>query len=156
MKYDKYILKQEMRDKTKEKFTPQGPPEGVFGVSGEQWAGINCNFAFNWVGEPMIVPAYPHTHTYDELLFFIGGNPTDPLDFKAEIHIALGDEWEKHIITTTCVVCIPAGLMHTPVMVMKVDEPIVFGHINVGADYLTSAPPNLDKSEIIKIRSVHI
>jgi hypothetical protein len=145
-KYGKYIVKMPLRDKLKEKFTLQGPPEQFTGFGGNLWTeiqGLKGNFSLGCIAEPMIIPAYPHKHPEAEILFFIGGNPADPLDFRAEIHIALGDEWEKHVITTTSVVCIPGEFTHCPVMVMKVEQPILFGAVMIDPRYLTDAPPNM-------------
>jgi hypothetical protein len=137
-KYGKYISR-------KVPMEQRVPKEGE-GQPVERWPGFaggtrEGNYAFWVISEPMIIPGFPHTHPYDELLFFVSGNPTDILDFKAEVQIALGEEWEKHVITSSSVVCIPAGLMHCPVVVTKVDEPILYGHVMPGP-YSTSAPPN--------------
>ena len=141
-KYGKYIVKGSIGRKRPPIKLHTSPKVGV---EGELWPGVSglkCNFAFGTISDPLVIPGFPHTHPFDELLFFIGGNPTDPLDFQAEVHIALGEEWEKHVITTAAIVCIPAGLMHSPIMVMKVDKPFIFGHVMLGSTYDTSANPN--------------
>jgi len=63
-----------------------------------------------------------HTHDYDEVIAFIGTNPDDPYDLGAEVELWLGDE--KHIITRTSLVFIPAGLKHSPLIFLKVDRPV--------------------------------
>jgi len=70
----------------------------------------------------------PHTHDFHEILCFIGGNPKDINDFGAEIEMCLGEEQEKHIITSTTVVSVPPGLVHCPLIVRKCDpdRPVVF------------------------------
>jgi len=73
----------------------------------------------------------PHTHDYHELLCFIGGDPTNIEDFGAEIEICLGEEQEKHTITSTTVVSIPPGLVHCPLIVKKLDKPVVFLEISL-------------------------
>jgi hypothetical protein len=73
----------------------------------------------------------PHTHDYHELLCFIGGDPTNLGDFGAEIEICLGEEQEKHVITSTTVVSIPPGLVHCPLIVKKLDKPVVFLEISL-------------------------
>ena len=73
----------------------------------------------------------PHTHDYHELLCFIGGDPTNIEDFGAEIEICLGEEQEKHIITSTTVVSIPPGLVHCPLRVNRLDKPVVFLEISL-------------------------
>jgi len=62
-----------------------------------------------------------HTHPFDEVLGFFGTNPDDPDDLGAEIEFWLGDE--KHILTKSCLVYIPAGLKHCPLIHRRVDRP---------------------------------
>ncbi len=63
-----------------------------------------------------------HTHDWDEIIAFIGTNHDDPYDLGAEAELWLGDE--KHIITKTSLVFIPAGLKHCPLTFIKVDRPV--------------------------------
>jgi hypothetical protein len=64
----------------------------------------------------------PHTHDYDEVIAFIGTDLNDPYDLGAEVELWLGDE--KHIITRTSLVFIPAGLKHCPLTFLRVDRPV--------------------------------
>ncbi len=64
----------------------------------------------------------PHTHDSDEIIGFFGNNPTDPYDLGGEIEIWLDDE--KHILTRTCMLFVPAGLKHCPLILRRVDRPI--------------------------------
>jgi len=79
----------------------------------------------------------PHTHDFHELLCFIGGNPLDIKDFGAEIEISLGKELEKHVITSPTVVSIPPGLIHCPLIVKRVDKPVVFLEISLTPKFET-------------------
>ncbi len=76
-----------------------------------------------------------HTHNNEEVLCFIGGNPTNITDFGAEIEIQLGPEHEKHTITQTACVSIPANLAHCPLNIKKVSKPIVFLEISLTRAY---------------------
>jgi len=64
----------------------------------------------------------PHAHDYDEVIAFIGTDNNDPYDLGAEVELWLGDE--KHIITKSSLVFIPAGLKHCPLTFLKVDRPV--------------------------------
>lgn len=64
----------------------------------------------------------PHTHDYDEVIAFIGTDLNNPYDLGAEVELWLGDE--KHIITKTSLVFIPAGLKHCPLVFLRVDRPV--------------------------------
>jgi hypothetical protein len=63
-----------------------------------------------------------HTHHYDEVIGFFGTDLNDPYDLGAEVELWLGDE--KHIITKTSLVFIPAGLRHCPLNFLRVDRPV--------------------------------
>ena len=135
-KYGQYILKDAVKIPVLKTRTH------LPSVSGREefWPGItgmNCNFAFNCVTEPYLLPDPPHKHDFDEYLFFIGGNLLNMQEFGAEIEIALGEEWEVHTINSTSIVYIPRGLQHCPVNVKKVDKPFLFGHIMLTAKYST-------------------
>jgi hypothetical protein len=69
-----------------------------------------------------------HTHDYDEVIAFIGTNHDDPYDLGAEVEFWLGDE--KHTITRSCLVYIPAGLKHSPLTFKKVERPVF--HFSTG------------------------
>jgi quercetin dioxygenase-like cupin family protein len=64
----------------------------------------------------------PHTHDSDEIIGFFGSDPSNPYDLGGEIEIWLEDE--KHILTRTCMLFIPAGLKHCPLILRRVDRPI--------------------------------
>ena len=69
-------------------------------------------------------PDESHTHDFDEYLGFVGTNPDDPFDLGGEVELWLGDE--KHRLTESCVVFVPAGIAHCPVYFRRVDSPIWF------------------------------
>ncbi len=63
-----------------------------------------------------------HAHDYDEVIAFIGTDLNDPYDLGAEAELWLEDE--KHIITRSSLVFIPAGMMHCPLTFLRVDRPV--------------------------------
>jgi len=63
-----------------------------------------------------------HAHDYDEVIAFFGTDNNDPYDLGAEVELWLGDE--KHIITKSSLVFVPAGLKHCPLTFLKVDRPV--------------------------------
>ena len=139
-KYGKYILRE-----------PRGkggpPPRRISQVQGASIneellsgiSGVNCNFNFMGVLEPHLMGDPPHKHEYDEFLFFIASDPENAPDLGGEVEIALGEEWEKHLITTSSIVCLPKGVQHCPIYVKKVDRPFYFGHIMLAPKYSSSA-----------------
>ncbi len=73
-------------------------------------------------GDPPYPVTEPHTHDFDEVLCFFGTNPDDPHDLCGEIEFWLGDE--QHILTKSCIIFIPKGLRHCPLIIRRVDRPI--------------------------------
>jgi hypothetical protein len=69
-----------------------------------------------------------HTHDFDEMLAFYGSNPEDPFDLCGEVEMWLDDE--KYMLTRSCIVFIPAGLKHCPLIVRRADRPIF--HFGIG------------------------
>jgi hypothetical protein len=64
----------------------------------------------------------PHTHDADEIIGFFGNNPQDPYDLGGEIEFWLEDE--KHILTKSCLIFVPRGMKHCPLILRRVDRPI--------------------------------
>jgi quercetin dioxygenase-like cupin family protein len=76
----------------------------------------------------------PHTHDSDEIIGFFGNNPADPYDLGGEIEIWLDDE--KHILSRTCMLFVPAGLRHCPLIIRRVDRPIFHFTTVPGGQYI--------------------
>lgn len=70
------------------------------------------------------------THPEEEAIFFVGLNPDDPSDFKAEMEQGLGPNGDRYIINEPSVYVIPPNLEHLPVLIRWVDEP--YGLVVVG------------------------
>jgi hypothetical protein len=64
----------------------------------------------------------PHAHENDEIIGFFGNNPDNPHDLGGEIEIWLEDE--KHIITKSALLFVPAKMKHCPLVLRRVDRPI--------------------------------
>lgn len=95
---------------------------------------LNSNLYFvHWVfpgqepreGQMALIGHPPHTHPYNEILIHIGTDPNNPSDLGAEIEMYMGPELEKHVITQTCAVFIPAGFIHSPYKIKKVYRPYI-------------------------------
>ena len=81
-----------------------------------------------WYCEASDVQVEPHTHDFNEILGFFGSNPNDFHDLCEEIELWLDDE--KHILTRSCMVFIPKGLRHCPMILRRIDRPVF--HISAG------------------------
>ena len=64
----------------------------------------------------------PHSHDVDEYLGFFGADPADPFNLFGEVNFWLEDE--MHVITRTCLVFVPKGLFHSPIVIPRLEKPI--------------------------------
>ena len=74
-----------------------------------------------------------HSHDSDEIIGFYGNNADDPYDLGGEIEIWLEDE--KHILTRSSLLFIPAGMKHCPLIIRRVDRPIFHFTVLTGGQY---------------------
>lgn len=63
-----------------------------------------------------------HRHNVPEIIGFFGSNYKNPYDLGAEIEFWLEDE--KFILTKTCMIFVPAGMKHCPLILKRVDRPV--------------------------------
>ena len=89
-------------------------------IKGSFFAG--CEWLWGLTGEGPVNIETTHSHDFDEIIGFAGSNRNDPRDLGGEIEFWMGDE--KHIITKTCLIYIPRGLPHCPIIFRRIDTPI--------------------------------
>jgi mannose-6-phosphate isomerase-like protein (cupin superfamily) len=58
----------------------------------------------------------------------MGGDPDDPRSLNGEVELWIEDE--RHLLSKSCIVYIPAGVRHCPMNVLRADKPIL--HFSVG------------------------
>ena len=75
-----------------------------------------------------------HAHEFDEVVTFIGNNVEDPYDLGGEIEFWLEDE--PQILTKSCLIFIPKGMYHGPLIIRRVDRPIFHTAMGTGGIYL--------------------
>jgi hypothetical protein len=75
----------------------------------------------------------PHTHDTDEILGFFGNDPAHPHDLGGEVEIWLEDE--KHVFDRSCMIFVPAGMKHCPLVFARVDRPIFHFSTITGHQY---------------------
>jgi hypothetical protein len=127
-KYGKYLLREPLGTPRHPEVEAQVIRIGQDSVI-EAWNGVPFSITMEPIHQPFWMAKEGHTHDQDEILCFIGANPMDFRDFGAEVELYLGEEGEKHVITTTTFVYIPKGLVHCPLNFKRVDKPIVFSDI---------------------------
>ena len=75
-----------------------------------------------WYLKSNTVELKAHTHDTDEIIGFFGSDPENPHELNGEVEIWLEDE--KHVINKTTMVFVPAGMVHCPLAINRVDKPI--------------------------------
>ena len=88
----------------------------------------DCSMGYHCISKPISFDE-PHAHDFQEILCFIGGDPTNIMDLGAEIEFSLGGE--KHVLTKPAVVSIPKGMVHCPIIIRKVRKPLVFLEVSL-------------------------
>ena len=63
-----------------------------------------------------------HVHDEDELIGFFGSDPDDPSNLNGEIEFTI--DGEKHLLTKSSIIFAPAGVVHNPMRILRVDKPI--------------------------------
>jgi len=84
----------------------------IAAIGGGDLNGADFSLGWSYCTEPFLMVAEAHTHDFDQIIFFLGGDPNNIGEFGAEVEMSLGEPLEKHIINYTSCVYIPAGLMH--------------------------------------------
>lgn len=74
-----------------------------------------------------------HAHDFDEFIGFIGTDADHPEELGAEVHFYIGDEY--YAVNKSCLVYIPRGVTHSPILVPKLDRPIIHFSGGNGGDY---------------------
>jgi hypothetical protein len=109
-------------------------------MEGADLEGFGANFSFGFVKTPQVLHPVSGqiVHPYDECLVFAGTDSSNILHLGAEVSIRLGIEQEEHVFDRPSVALIPKGTPHGPVIVRRVDRPIVHFHIGLSAEYQAS------------------
>lgn len=105
---------------------------------GSQFEGFPVEHTLMCITEPLELKARIHAHNYDQILYFMGSDPTNFFKFDAEVEITLGAENETHLIDASSVVYIPKGMLHCPIKFIRVDAPIMFMHLCIASTYARS------------------
>lgn len=114
---------------------PANLGEGFWLVHERLFPESQVNMSHVWIGETD-QPSHwvdPHVHDYDEVLIWTGSDPENPRDLGAEIYLDI--EGERHVITTSGSVYIPAGVIHCPLGWNRVDRPFRFSALSLSPSY---------------------
>jgi hypothetical protein len=83
----------------------------------------------------IVMEGKAHTHDFDEIITVFGTNPDDPRDLCGEVEFWLDDE--KHIIKNSCIIYVPKGTKHCPIIFKNVQRPIFHYIVGDAGKYTT-------------------
>jgi hypothetical protein len=103
---------------------------------GKDLEGLSANMDWGFFSSPGLwhrgVGA--HVHRADEVLVFVGTDPSCPGSLGADIEIDIGKEHERLHVTEPSVVVMPRGVPHGPFVTHWVDRPFAFFSVNLAGD----------------------
>lgn len=140
-KYGKYIVTEPKANVVQPPWSPPVAPKPIAYIDNEVIKGAFYMECVWILPESLPAPEVraeqmgvrPHTHDYDEILGFFGSDVKNQRDLGGEAELWLEDE--KHIINRSCLVFIPKGMKHCPLVFTRVDRPIFHFSVGTGKMY---------------------
>jgi len=87
-----------------------------------------------WKGAADPSGGFPqHVHDHDETLGFFGTDTENVYDLGGEIEFWLEDE--KYMLTKSCIIFVPKGMKHCPIVFRRIDRPIFHFIFVTGGEY---------------------
>ena len=135
-KYSKYVLTELRRDSRDAALPPGIDPAVVTNTKSHTKVlslddtvlkgSFYTEAVWIWPGSTDIYPetAEPnaHAHDYDETIAFFGTDFKNPNDLCGEIEFWMEDD--KFMLTRSCLIFVPKGMYHCPLVIHKVEKPI--------------------------------
>ena len=149
-KYDQYFISGLPPDHF------MSPRQVIAGLSGDDFEGCHQYF-IRWI-QPTPVGMEPakewaqvghgtHMHKTPEVVVHVGTNPDDPYDLGGEVVMYMGEEMEKHVITRSTLIYIPANMIHAPWIIKKVTRPWIFMTVCQESHHTEKSFPELTPPE---------
>jgi len=129
-KYGKYVIELGFKD-DKPGFYRQ-----VAGVNGRDF-GIDFNVEYGIyiaAGNMGETPPAPHVHDYNQVMLWLGADGNDMGELGAEVELCLGEDGEKHMITSSTAVAVPKGLPHYPANITRMDRRFVYMEVSCAGE----------------------
>lgn len=116
---------------------------------------VNIEYGTYWsAGRIGKEPYGAHTHDFNQVLFWLGGDTNDMGELGAEVELCLGEEMEKQMITTTTAIFIPPGLPHLPATITRMNKRCMLMVVSCAAEYkATPVASDRAPSEYLGMRS---
>jgi len=146
-KYSKYVITERRFDSRDAALPPGVDPESASNTRSHRKilslddmvlkGSCYTETVWMWPESGGVYPETPeprsHAHEYDETLGFFGTDFADPYELHGEIELWIEDE--KFLLTRSCLIFIPKGTYHCPLVIHRVDKPIFHFSTGPGAAY---------------------
>jgi len=113
---------------------PEGFLTRLLWIDGKKLRGAPYLEAVWFLGTNDTGPA-AHTHDFDEVIGFLGTDPDDPGALGAAVTFEV--EGQTVAFDRSCVIYIPRGMRHSPILVPALERPIIHFTGGSGGDYAT-------------------
>lgn len=87
-------------------------------------------------------PYVPEVHDFDQVMLWLGADTNDLGELGAEVELCLGEEMQKHMITTSTAVFVPKGLPHLPATINRMDKRFIFVVVSMAPEVKTTLVPS--------------
>lgn len=121
-----------------------GNTDNLVWMTGTDLEGLELSFTWGIYKSPGVWHHGPgdsdgaHVHPTDEVLVFVGTDPSDIDYLGAEISIDMGKEHERYVFDRPTAVICPGGVPHNPVIARYVDRPYASFAIGLSSEYNTT------------------
>ena len=129
--YARYLFNEPRGEITREGKEGEISYQGIF--ASPQMLGVPCMLRYSIVKDAHVNESKPHVHDFPMVLSFVGANDSDVFDFDADIEMYLNGE--KLEINKACVLMIPEGTPHNPLIFRRVGKPFGFMEIMLTEKY---------------------
>jgi hypothetical protein len=118
---------------------------------------VNIQYGTYWAAGRMGREPYgSHRHDFDQVILWMGADTDDLGELGAEVELCLGEEMEKHMITTSTAVFVPKSFSHFPATVTRMDKRFLFMVVSCAPEYnATSIPSDKGPTEPVGWQSKH-
>lgn len=148
-KYDNYVKEVPIKE-----INEGGFRQGA--VLDKKWLGFDVHVkygAYTVAGRMGGKPDTPHVHDFNQVILFAGSDMNDIGDLNAEVEFCLGDNLERHMITTTTAIAIPKGMPHFPATVNFLNKPFFYYEISITDKYAEKQLAKKEPGPIVAMRS---
>ncbi len=96
---------------------------------------VIIEFGTYWSAGVISEEPKPHIHDFNQIHYWLSGNTDDMSDLGAEVEVFIGEENERHMLTSSTAIGIPAGMPHMPTSIIRMDRRIILFEVSATGKY---------------------